>query len=114
LQIKSTTWLQPADRSFKPTSTPTLAVATDYTVSVITLYDREFGSSHDLGSSSYDLAELHNIVEAPVTCMDARLDPREVVVGYTLNTGPAQFFRVRVFHLQNVADKLHVELLRAG
>ena len=60
-------------------------------VDVMALHEREVSCSY----VGYDLLELHNIVDAPVTCIDARLDPFHVVVGFTLNTGPAQYFRVR-------------------
>ena len=84
------TWIQPNDPLISSSLTPTLTIATNYVVYVMASYEREI-------ACSYDLLELHNIIDAPVTCVDARLDPCHVVVGFTLNTGPAQYFRVRYF-----------------
>lgn len=85
------TWIQPNDQATSSSLRPTLTIATNYMVDVMALHEREVGCSY----VGYDLLELHNIVDAPVTCIDARLDPFHVVVGFTLNTGPAQYFRVR-------------------
>ncbi|KAK7087459.1 F-box/WD repeat-containing protein 8-like [Littorina saxatilis] len=90
--VKKTTWLQPTDLAASNSLTATLAIATNYTVNVMAVYDREI-------ASSFDMLELHNIIDAPVTSIDARLDPSEVVVGFTLNTGPAQYFRVNVYDI---------------
>ena len=87
------TWIQPGDQASSSShQQPALTVATNYRVDVMMLHERE-------SSCSYDLLELHNIIDAPVTCIDARLDPFHVVVGFTLNTGPAQYFRVRLLDL---------------
>ncbi|XP_076472891.1 F-box/WD repeat-containing protein 8-like isoform X2 [Babylonia areolata] len=94
--VKKTKWLQDtreATTTTTSTLTPTLTIATNDTVSVVALQER------DGGHGRHQMVELHNIVDAPVTCMDARLHPEQVVVGFTLNTGPAQYFRVDVYDI---------------
>ena len=66
---------------------PVLVVEKVYAVSVFVFLQQVFGIS-------FNQTELHKIADAPVTCSDARAETGEIVVGFNLNTGPEQFYKV--------------------
>ncbi|KAK7494023.1 hypothetical protein BaRGS_00014681 [Batillaria attramentaria] len=80
-------WIQPPEPHI--VHAPVLTVATYDSVSVCTFYSQN--------PDSTDCREIHNIIDAPVTCIDCRREPCQVVVGFSVSTGPSQFFKANVY-----------------
>lgn len=82
--MKDLVWLQ--SHSASPSLTPIIAVATVNTVSI--------GKFSTDTEHLADWFEIHNIVDAPITCLDARLDPSHVAVGFSFYSFPSELIKV--------------------
>ncbi|XP_025089538.1 F-box/WD repeat-containing protein 8-like isoform X1 [Pomacea canaliculata] len=89
LNVKDLVWLQ--SHSASPSLTPIIAVATVNTVSI--------GKFSTDTEHLADWFEIHNIVDAPITCLDARLDPSHVAVGFSFYSFPSELIKVNVYDL---------------